>query len=568
MRELHSRGFAIVTVMLLILGSMIILYGSENAAGEDRDNEIKITWGGLRQWQPSVFGDKITWKSDYGDIYIYDAKTTEVRRESWGFDAGRSDIYGKYAVYEDDRAGSLNWDIYLLDTETGTEYKMYDGSESQREPRIWGDQIVWFENNGLNWKIAYGSVRSSAYSFFNYEDSDQLYPDICGRKIVYQDDSNGNWDIYYRDFADRVEIPITTNSYDQINPRIHGDRVVWTDLRNGSDNTDIYMYDLLSKTEKQITFNTSNQKYPVIFNDIIVWQDYRMGNWDIFMMDLKDGVPIQVTTDTFDQMYPDVYGDIIIWEDHRPEAAQSYNQLNIFMTFIDQDDDGIYDWDDPHPNAPHVPLEGLEYKMDMLMTQLRLTEGNLTYRVQSLRTEMIVGFDDLKNDIMGQVEDGVDEILADLDAHDNTLWGMNNTIHMEFTALKDDLISLRENTTASEEDEITLLTSYLETLEQLILQVGASIELSIMEMDTSASNTSAKIDEISLSLDELQKLDEIVTDLETISQDVEQMRNDTEEGPFGLFEILTVILLGSILFLVFLGMFTRKKPQNSSYYEE
>ncbi len=566
MRDSNSRISSIVVVMLLLLGSMIILHGSENASGEERDNEIRITWGGLRQWQPSVFGDKITWKSDYGDILVYDAKTTEVRRESWGFDAGISDIYGKYVVYEDGRAGSPNWDIYLLDTETGTEYHMFDGSDAQREPRIWGDRIVWLEKNGDNWKVAYGSVRSSAYSFFNYDDSNQTNPDICGRKLVYQDDSNGNWDIYYRDFSDRVEIQITTNSYNQINPRIYGDRVVWTDFRNGSDNTDIYMYDLLSKTEKQITFDTSIQRYPVIYDDIIVWQDYRMGNWDIFMMDLKDGVPIQVTTDPFDQKYPDVYGDIIVWEDHRQEAAGSYNELNIFMTFIDQDNDGIYDWDDSHPTIQHIPLEGLDYKMDMLMVQLKFTEQNLTSRVQSLRMEVATGFSDLKVDILKEVENGIDEILADLDTHDNILSGTNNTMRIEFAALKADMVSMRENQTASEEEELDMINGYLEALEELILQMELNIGVLMAEISDDIGNgrglnISTRMENIQTSLDELQKLDEIVTDLETISKNVEKMEGNTDDKGVGFFEVIVIILLSLILFLVFLIMFKRRGPQ-------
>jgi beta propeller repeat protein len=568
MRDLISRGTAVAIVMVMVLGSMLFLLENEKAEGQERDNEEKISWGAYRQRAPAIYGNRITWDSYGTEMYVYDVNTEEIRMVTSGADASYPDIYGDYIVYQDNRLDNLNHDIYHLDMKTGIEYRMYDGSDRQYNPRIWGEDMVWYEKDGDYWYIAVGRARTDLYFYIGWGAHNQTNPDIWGRSVVYEDDINGNQDIYFWDRSDREEIQITTDEANQRDPRIYGTKIVWTDYRNV--HTDIYMYDLMTKTETRITNDPSDQRYPVIHDDIIVWQDYRNGNWDIYMMDLKDGVPIQVTTNESNQSKPDIYGDIIVWHDQRPEPAEGSGGLNIFMTHIDQDDDGIYDWDDPHPTIPHFSLDSLEYKMDMLMIQLKLTELNLTTRLQALELEMRRGFVELTEDMIEEVGMGVGAILEDLEAHDNTLWGTNNTMRMEFVALNDELTSMRENITIDEEKGMALIKVYIEKVEKLIGEVRTSIELSISElalelednMDSTSENLSANLEEIYISLEELQKLDEIVTDLETVSRDVEKVESNTEDEGMGFFEIVVIILMVLILFMVFISMFTKRKVED------
>lgn len=115
---------------------------------------------------PAIYGDRVVWSYEAGDIYYH--LTGKDLAASTSFEVGsvyvletpyerpHLDIYGRYVVYQ--RA----YQVYLHDIDTKSTFKVSNNSLHQMEPRI-----------------------SSQYS----------------NDIVYMDDRNGNYDIYRTSFG-------------------------------------------------------------------------------------------------------------------------------------------------------------------------------------------------------------------------------------------------------------------------------------------------------------------------------------------------------------------------------
>jgi beta propeller repeat protein len=115
----------------------------------------------------------------------------------------------------------------------------------------------------------------------------QQNPDIWGNTIVWQDGGDGRLGIWMYDLVTGEERRITTPA----GPRaisIHDKFMAWMDNRDG--NLNIYMYDLKTNKEKRITRKRTIQLNPKVYGNTIVWFGrVGPGNMDVYMYNLTDG---------------------------------------------------------------------------------------------------------------------------------------------------------------------------------------------------------------------------------------------------------------------------------------
>ena len=210
---------------------------------------------------------------------------------------------------------------------------------SQKEPRISGQKIVWWDTRSDNGDVYLYDVGTNTERRITTNSSGQFSPDISGDKIVWYDDRNGPYDIYLYDLATNTERQITDEAAKQDSPRIFGDKIVWEDLRDGSY-YNIYLYDLNTNTERQITNESESQLRPSIHGDKIVWYGYHRVQSqlqsDIFLYDLSTNSQKQITKDSASQSAPDIWGDKIVWWEYEYSTADLilYDLANKTKTII------------------------------------------------------------------------------------------------------------------------------------------------------------------------------------------------------------------------------------------
>jgi beta propeller repeat protein len=245
-------------------------------------------------------------------------------------------IYLDSIVWQDVRNG--NWDIYMYDLASQTEKRITTDSNSQTNPAIYGDIIVYQDNRNTyidgdgqthqHWDIYMYDLASQTEKRITNDPNSQTNPAIHGDIIVYQDNRNTytggdgkihhQSDIYAYDLSSKQEIQVTNDIPEQNNPTVWGNTVVWQDFRNG--NWDIYSQSIpISVPATRVTFDNHSQIYPSISENNIVWQDNRNGNWDIYMYDRIFGQEVQFAYGDKNQISPVIQGDRVIWycEGHR-----------------------------------------------------------------------------------------------------------------------------------------------------------------------------------------------------------------------------------------------------------
>ncbi len=195
-----------------------------------------------------------------------------------------------------------NYDIFLLDLDTGEVNQLTTEEHSQRSPRIYGDTVIWLD------------ARNS------------------GEQFPYR------YDIYAYDLKTGQETRITKDTtvegYNQA--AIGGGIIVWTDMRHtdmemashaGNDaahNNEIYAYDLETGEERRLTTSPRNDQAPDISGNIVTWlrqEDSRKA--DIFAMDLENGVETQVSRSGYAAFSPSIDDKKITWTDARSSKGNT-----------------------------------------------------------------------------------------------------------------------------------------------------------------------------------------------------------------------------------------------------
>jgi len=248
---------------------------SYNLLAGEKERVLELDPAEFRVGPPSIYENRIVWSAA-------NISGKQLREINWD---------------------KLNWDIFLLNLETGEVRQITNDEDAQIEPRVYDDTIVWLDNR---------------------HEEDEEYP-------YY-------YDVYAYDLKTGKERRITTtNSIREHDLGISGSLVVWTDSRNDEPssridtqppirNRDIYLYDLSTNQERRITTDLDDDSSPVIDHGRIVWQrQSAVRNLDIFLYDVETGQEIQISKSGYaaHNYYPTIYGDHVVWADARLTRGNS-----------------------------------------------------------------------------------------------------------------------------------------------------------------------------------------------------------------------------------------------------
>ena len=220
-----------------------------------KQTPITANWTTPHVGETLAYQDIVAWISyptgALSELYIHNLSTGNRTCISYGVSQYFVSMYRDIMVWTDSRQVGENeyWrDVYLYNLSTGQERQITSDWASQNSPHLYGDILVWAEEN----------------------------------------------DIYIYNLSNSQKTRIADGAFSQGEPSIFGNMVVWQDHRKG--NMDIYAYDLSARKERQITSDPSDQIQPVIYNNTIAWVDRRRGGWDIYIYDLSTNREGRITS--------------------------------------------------------------------------------------------------------------------------------------------------------------------------------------------------------------------------------------------------------------------------------
>jgi beta propeller repeat protein len=222
-------------------------------------------------------------------------------------------IQGDIIVWTD--YSSLNSDIYLYNISAGAESRLTGGLYDEYQPDIYGERAVWVDSNNMNYDIFMRNISSVTITQITNDSLTQNNPVIYGDIIVWVTVYEiGNSDIFMYNISSGVETQLTNDTFYQLSPDISGDRIVWLDYINGT--YEIVLYDMQTGNTTQITSDGSNKDKPRIDGDRIVWHGFD-GDYDIYLYEISTGTERQITNESTSEYSPDIHNDIIVWGDTR-----------------------------------------------------------------------------------------------------------------------------------------------------------------------------------------------------------------------------------------------------------
>jgi len=332
------RGLAILWALVLLILSACSPAVSESGVAEagqslTDEEEIKLTtesWRIGEDWeygQQAISGDVMVGietglqdgRRTYTHISLYNLRTREKTRVL-ELPADRilhaaPAICGSRVVWAsvdreeaetEGRAPLPNWEVFLLDLDTGEVRQLTTDEHAQMHPRIDGDTVVWLD---ARHEEGYHNPR--------------------------------RYDVYTYDLSTGQETRLTsTTSVEGRDLVIDGDLVVWTDNRHADPeitlhagnepdyNNEIYVYDLAAGQKRRVTTYPGNDYYPAIDGSRIVWlRQYTYREADLFYCDLGSSQETRVSRSRYAAYRPDVSGDWIVWTDARASKGNTNNDV-------------------------------------------------------------------------------------------------------------------------------------------------------------------------------------------------------------------------------------------------
>ena len=221
----------------------------------------------------------------------------------------------------------------------------------------------------------------------------------------------------------------------------------------------------------------------------------------------------------------------------------------------DDDNDGILDIDDEEPLNP---LNSMDEKMDRILSRLTLMESTLIGRMNSVEVNIISRISSMNETVRSELAESLVQILGRMDDFDWNLEHENGSLSKRIQALEENLTLDLDHMGEYLDLSFELLRSYMDEINSTLGQ-GADDPINLTGIEEA--------------LDDLEKLDAIIEDLETIEEglDVQQVDTDTDEADPKTYFIVMIVLL-SLYTLILLVFIARKsgpsKKGEEKYYEE
>ncbi|MEW6102300.1 MAG: hypothetical protein AB1630_00540, partial [bacterium] len=222
-------------------------------------------------------------------------------------DQGEPAIFGDRVVWYENNPATGQNNIYLYDLTTGIGRFASQSTQSQSGPAIFGDRVVWRENNGGVNNIYLFDLTTGIGRFASQSTQSQYEPAIFGDRVVWREANK----IYAYDLTTGIGRFASQSTQSQYEPAIFGDRVVWM------ENDAIYLYDLTTGIGRFASQSTQSQYEPAIFGDRVVWMEDTtgMGPYNIYLYDLTTGIGRFASQSTQSQLEPAIFGDRVVWRE-------------------------------------------------------------------------------------------------------------------------------------------------------------------------------------------------------------------------------------------------------------
>lgn len=344
-----KRGkLSIIVIAILIipiLSAVLSCTGSPADGSVTNLTSTRNTKYHLQLWDNRVvFYQKEGWSNN--EIIMYDIETgAEKKPTTDDYSQINPDIYGDTVVYMDHRDNN-DWEIYVYDIGTGAETRLTNNNDNDMYPAVWGDMVVFTRSYVSGDEIVLHYLTNGTERILTSTSYVMEEADIWGDVIVWMDNRNGNFDIYGFSLSNSSEWQLTSDSGSQSSPSIYYDKVVWNDYRNFI--SEVYIYDIRTGVETRLTWGSAYKSGSSMFRDRVVYyeEDLPSSSSSVKMLDLTENSTVTVYEGSTTIRDPKINNERIVWR----EIQNGY--WNIFHTYIDQDGDGTFDWDDAFPRDP------------------------------------------------------------------------------------------------------------------------------------------------------------------------------------------------------------------------
>ena len=180
-------------------------------------------------------------------------------------------ISGDIVAFTDMRHG--NADIYYHDLATGTEHRVTDGAQDERDPDVWGGTIVYTDfgaTTGGGDIMGY-VIGGDAFEVATDAMSAQTGAAIGGSIVAWEDTRDGNPEIYARDLVSGVEKRVTTTLLlAETQPFVDERRIVFR--RAFFDGTcQIFLADFDTLAETRLSVGSTCFSRPSLSRGIVVY---------------------------------------------------------------------------------------------------------------------------------------------------------------------------------------------------------------------------------------------------------------------------------------------------------
>jgi hypothetical protein len=231
-----------------------------------------------------------------------------------------NDVSGDYIVYTAYDSTSSMAGVIMLYRISTFQLAPLARAEVAREPRIYGNNVVWVEGPGTAGQIKWYELGWLGTAQEAWEVAGPVPPAaevaIGSNYIVWSQVVSGQSDVWAFDLINATRVMITrTAGIDETHPATSGEWITWQTGRQGATSISIDAVNPSTYDTRSVVLNDSYNMLPSIDGDLIAWESRVTGNWDVFLYRLSDRQTFQVTTHPADQYLNDVFGNMVAYVD-------------------------------------------------------------------------------------------------------------------------------------------------------------------------------------------------------------------------------------------------------------